>query len=153
MPRGTRAMLPVDDTGARIRIPSESWELEQISSKRDALCLGRRGRAHSIYLFYKPDGAFEHWYVNFEQPLRRTPIGYDTFDHKLDLIVMTDGTYRWKDEDELEHAAAAGLLDPAEVRAEAERVLHEWPFPTGWEDWRPDQAWPIPQLPEGWDQV
>ncbi len=143
MPRGTVAMLPVDDTGARIRIPGKAWELEPISSKRDALCLGRPGRAHSIYLFSKRDGAFEHWYVNFEQPLRRTPIGYDTFDHKLDLIVMPDGTYRWKDEDELEQAAALGIVDAAAVRAEAERVLDEWPFPTGWEDWRPDPTWPI----------
>ncbi len=49
--------------------------------------------------------------MNFEQPLRRTPVGFDTFDEKLDLIVMPDGTYRWKDEDELEQAAALGLLD------------------------------------------
>ena len=49
--------------------------------------------------------------MNFEQPLRRTPIGFDTFDQKLDLIVMPDGAYRWKDEDELEQAAALGLLD------------------------------------------
>ena len=33
------------------------------------------------------------------------------------------------------------------------RVLEEWPFPTGWEDWRPDPSWPIPQLPDGWDRV
>ena len=153
MPRSSPAMLPVDETGARIRIPGETWELEPISSKRDALCLGRPDRAHSIYLFFKPDGAFEHWYVNFEDPLRRTPIGFDTFDQKLDLIVLPDGTYRWKDEDELEQAAAAGLLDPDAVRAEGRRVLEEWPFPTGWEDWRPDPSWPIPQLLPGWDHV
>ena len=69
------------------------------------------------------------------------------------LIVRPDGSYRWKDEDELEQAAAVGLLEPAAVREEAARVLREWPFPTGWEDWRPDPAWPIPQLPDGWDRV
>ena len=51
---------------------------------------------------------------------------------------MPDGTYRWKDEDELEQAAALGIVDAAAVRAEGQRVLEEWPFPTGWEDWRPD---------------
>ena len=153
MPRGSPAMLPVDGNGQRIRIPGEKWELEPISSKRDALCIGRPGRAHSIYLFVDRDDAFEHWYVNFEEPLRRALIGFDTFDHKLDLIVLPDGTYRWKDEDELEQAAALGIVDAAEVWAEAERVLEEWPFPTGWEDWRPDPAWPIPQLPDGWDRV
>ena len=153
LPRGSPAMLPVDGGGARLRIPGETWRLEPISSKRDALCLGRPGRAHSIYLFFGPDGAFEHWYVNFEEPLRRTALGFDTFDHKLDLIVQPDRSYRWKDEDELEEAAALGLVDPAAVRAEADRVLAEWPFPTGWEDWRPDPSWPVPRLPDAWDRV
>ncbi|HEX4931057.1 MAG TPA: DUF402 domain-containing protein [Gaiellaceae bacterium] len=153
MPRGTPTMLPIDREGRRIRIPIEAWELEpSVGWTRDALTLTRPGRAHSIYVFWR-DGEFEHWYVNFEQPLRRSPVGFDTFDEKLDLIVRPDGTYRWKDEDELEQAAALGLVDAAAVRAEAARVLEEWPFPTGWEDWRPDPSWPIPQLPEGWDHL
>ena len=89
--------------------------------------------------------------MNFERPLGRTPIGFDMADEKLDLIVTPDGRLRWKDEDELEHAAELGLVDEAAVRAEAERVVAEWPFPTGWEDFRADPAWPIPQLPAGWD--
>ena len=123
-------------SGRRERQPNpdsrpSDWELEPVESwTRDAVVLARPGRAHSIYVFWR-EGAFEHWYVNFEEPLRRTPVGFDTFDQKLDLIVMPDGTYRWKDEDELEQAAALGLLDPEAVRAEAARVLEEWPFPTG----------------------
>ena len=27
----------------------------------------------------------------------------------------------------------------------------EWPFASEWRDWRPDPAWPIPRLPDGWD--
>ena len=133
--------------------PSEDWELVDTAPKRDQICVARPGRAHSVYVFWSHDRAVDHWYVNFEQPLRRSPIGFDTFDEKLDLIVRPDGSYRWKDEDELEQAAAAGLLDADAVRGEAERVLEEWPFPTGWEDWRPDPAWPVPELPEGWDCV
>jgi hypothetical protein len=106
-----------------------------------------------VYVFWHPHWEVEHWYVNFERPLERTELGVDTFDWKLDLIVHPDGSYRWKDEDELEQAAALGLLDADEVRAEAADVLAEWPFPTGWEDWRPDPAWPAPQLPKGWDVV
>ena len=138
---------------AALRIPGDDWELEDASPSRDQVCVARPGRAHSVYLFWDDDWALSHWYVNFEQPLRRTPVGFDTFDEKLDLIVPPDGTYSWKDEDELEQAAALGLLDADAVRAEAARVLEEWPFPTGWEDWRPDPAWPIPQLPDGWDRV
>jgi hypothetical protein len=148
-PAGGPAKVPV---GGR-RIPGGDWELEDTSPARDSLCISRPGRRHSVYVFWGEDGEFSHWYVNFERPLRRSRVGFDTFDEKLDLIVQPDGSYRWKDEDELEQAAAAGLLDADEVRAEAQRVLEEWPFPTGWEDWRPDPAWPIPQLPEGWDRV
>ncbi len=152
LPPGTPAVLPVDERGKRIRIPSADWELEHVTWTLDALCLARPGRAHSIYLFRRA-GAFTHWYVNFERPLLRTAVGVDTFDEKLDLVVQSDGTYRWKDEDELEQAAAVGLLDAEAVRAEAARVVEEWPFPTGWEDWQPDPSWPLPGLPEGWDVV
>jgi hypothetical protein len=136
-----------------LRIPGADWTLEEGATWRPQLCVARPGRAHSIYLFWHEEGELEHWYVNFERPLRRTPLGFDTFDEKLDLIVRPDGRYRWKDEDELEQAAAAGLVDAAAVWAEAARVLAEWPFPTGWEDWRPDPGWPVPELPDGWERV
>jgi hypothetical protein len=32
-------------------------------------------------------------------------------------------------------------------------VLAAWPFPTGWEDWRPDPAWPAPELVSGWENA
>ena len=60
---------------------------------------------------------------------------------------------RWKDEDELVEAARLGYLDEAAVRAEAAKVLAEPPWPTGWEDWRPDPAWEVPAMPAGWDTV
>ena len=149
IPAGSPAKVPGDG----LRIPGDDWELVDAAPKRDQICIARPGRRHSVYVFWADDWKVDHWYVNFEQPLRRSPVGFDTFDEKLDLIVKPDGSYRWKDKDELEQAAALGLLDPEEVRAEAERVLEEWPFPVGWEDWRPDPSWPVPQLPDGWDRV
>lgn len=149
IPAGAPGKVPAGG----LRIPGDAWELEDVRPSQDAICIARSGRAHSIYVHWDESGAVSHWYVNFEQPLRRTPLGVDTFDEKLDLIVRPDGSYEWKDEDELEQAAAVGLLDADEVRAEAARVLDEWPFPTGWEDWRPDPAWPVPLLPEGWERM
>lgn len=147
------AGAPVKVPGGGLRIPGDDWELIDKVNSRDQICVARRGRAHSVYVFWTDDGDVDEWYVNFEEPLRRSPVGFDTFDHKLDLIVEPGGSYRWKDEDELEQAAAVGLLGADEVRAEAARVLAEWPFPTGWEDWRPEPSWPVPQLPPGWDRV
>ena len=114
------------------------------------LQLYRPGAAHAIWLLG------DAWYVNLQEPFRRTELGIDTADQLLDLVRPRDGGWRWKDEDELEAAVAAGYLTPgeaAEVRAEAERVIAADPFPTGWEGWRPAASWPAPTLPPGWDAV
>jgi hypothetical protein len=154
LPRGAPARYPVDGAGREVRIPvSSGWTYAARVGKREALALHVPGRRHSIWLFWAEDGSFAYWYVNFEEPLRRTRLGFDTRDEKLDLIVMPDGTLRWKDEDELAEAARLGLLDESAVRAEAERVLADPPWPTGWEDWRPEPGGSVPHLPTGWDVV
>jgi len=152
MPRGSEDRLPAGPDGAVLRIPQPEWRLVPDEARRDALALIRPGVAHSLWLFFR-EGEFECWYVNFEEPARRTEAGFDYADWKLDLIVEPDGRYRWKDEDELEHAAQLGLLDADAVWAEAERVLADPPWPTGWEDWRPEPGLPPPRLPAGWDQT
>jgi hypothetical protein len=114
------------------------------------------GRAHMIRHFWGDDGAFAGWYVNLQDRVRRRPDGFDTTDLQLDLWVEAGGTVHWKDEDHLEQAVASGMFSQAEAdaaRVEAERVLDAWPFPTGWEDWRPPSAWSPLDLPTGWDIV
>jgi hypothetical protein len=150
-PRGTVWRIPVDDAGRLIRIPTAAWTLEEHAAQDASLALIRPGARHSVWLMFDDEGQFDYWYVNFERKTRRTPVGFDTKDEKLDLIVGRDGSMRWKDEDELAEAARRGLVDEDEVRSEAERVLADPPWPTGWEDFRPDPDWPVPKLPRGWD--
>ena len=122
----------------------------------DLLLVTPPDAAHSIWLFWGQRWEMLGWYVNLQAPLVRTPVGFDTSDHVLDLWVEADGTWTWKDEDELEDAVRVGRFtaeEAAAIRAEGERVLRAWPFPTGWEDWRPDDTWPTPRFPEGWDTV
>ncbi len=153
-PCGNQRLVPVDSAGTEIRIPrDEPWVHGVRTSELHALALVRPGARHSVTLHWSPSWVFRHWYVNFERLLGRGPRTIDYVDDKLDLVVQADGTVRWKDEDELDHAAAVGLLDAGEVRAEAERVLASPPWPTGWEEWRPDPSWPAPTLPAGWDLV
>jgi uncharacterized protein len=45
-----------------------------------------------------------------------------------------------------------------EIRAEGERAIERieaWsaPFDEGWEEWRPNQNWPLPSVPEGWNRL
>ena len=90
--------------------------------------------------------------MNLQAPLRPTSLGFDTTDWALDVVVDPAGAWRWKDEDDFAEAQVLGILDAAtasRVRAEAERVIANRPWPTGLEAWRPDPAWAIPELPAG----
>lgn len=151
-PPGAPAKFAAAD-GLEVRIPRPGVQLADRVARQQSLVLVRPGARHSLWLFWTADWEFLHWYVNLERDVRRTRLGVDYVDEKLDLVVSPDGGVRLKDEDELARAAALGLLDEAEVRAEADRVLADPPWPTGWESWRPDPAWAVPQLPDGWNVV
>jgi hypothetical protein len=153
IPKGSPAKYRVDASGLEVRIPNRDALLADRVADRDTLAVLRPNGRHSIWLFWTDDGAFDSWYVNFERTLGWNGASFDMVDHKLDLIVWADLSVHWKDEDELEHAASLGLLDADDVRREAARVLDEWPFPTGWEEFRPEPEWLLPGLPPSWDHV
>jgi len=126
-------------------------------SEPHALMLTPTGAASSIWAFWDGQWSFEGFYVNLQEPLRRTRFGFDTTDHVLDVVVEPDLSWRWKDEDELAEAIRLGRFTPEEaaaVRREGERVVamleaRIWPFDLDWAHWRPDPAWPRPALVEG----
>ena len=107
--------------------------------------------AYAIWHFWRGDDrAFTGWYVNMQEPLRREGRSFLTQDQELDIWIEPDGTWRWKDEQELLDWVPRGRFtedEVAAIRAEGERVLAEWPFPTGWEEWEPDPSWAVPVLP------
>jgi hypothetical protein len=114
--------------------------------------------AHSIWLFWRPNGRLRGWYVNLEERHRYWPGGLDTRDHVLDIWVPRPRRWQWKDEDEFAEAVQQGRLTRAEadaIRAEGRRVIERverWrkPFNEGWERFLPDPAWPLPSLPQDW---
>jgi len=67
------------------------------------------------------------WYVNLEEPLRRTSVGFDYQDQFLDVEISPDrSSWRWKDEDELQEAVELGVISSeraSELRAEGKRVI------------------------------
>jgi hypothetical protein len=158
VPPGAEAMRP-STTIRRGNLVSfeDPWEHEpDLWRDNHTLWLSRLDEPYSLNLFWDDAWSFLGWYVQLQDPLRRSHVGFDTIDHLIDVVVEPDGSWEWKDEDELELALELGVFgrdEAAAARATAERVLAEWPFPTGWEEWRPDPAWPVPALPEGWDHV
>jgi hypothetical protein len=152
LPGGTPGkMFTGKPLGELASLGEADWSLQDKVWEGDGvLKVHRFGRHHSLWHFT------EGWYVNLEEPWRPTPVGWDTRDLVLDIVVARDGSWHWKDEEYFSATVARGWITEqtaAVVRAEGERVLEERPWPSGWEDWRPDPEWPLPELPEGWDAL
>jgi hypothetical protein len=129
----------------------------------DVLMLCTPGATHSVYAMWDEGHTnFRCWYINLQDPLRRTPIGFDSMDHILDIVISPDrSTWRWKDEDDFNEAVAIGVYSAQEaraIRAEGERAVelmqaNQSPFCDGWERWSPPLGWETPTLPAGWDEI
>ena len=129
----------------------------------DVLTLTIPRASHSIYVMWEAGQAnLRCWYVNLQEPLRRTPIGFDTMDQILDIVIKPDlSGWSWKDEDEFREAQKLGVFSVMQVRdlrVEGERVIESlraraFPFNDGWAQWRPPLKWLKPELLQGWDKV
>jgi hypothetical protein len=153
IPAGAPSAYPVDEHGREIRLAQPEFHRGLRQTKVGCVVLCEDGAPWTIWHFFGEDGEFDRWYVNFESYLGRSAITYDSVDHKLDLIARPDGGLEWKDEDELEEAGRRGLVDVAGIRRDAEGLVADPPWPTGWEDYNPDPVFPVPTLPNGWDRV
>jgi hypothetical protein len=136
--------------------PQAAWE------GNGALQLRRPGDRYSVIHFWRGDqGAFTCWYVNIEAPFHRTAIGFDYADQELDIVVLPDGSWFFKDWEMLDEHMARGRYTEAQVadiRAEGLRIGAELDARTQWWDdrwisWAPDPAWTAPTLPEGWRDI
>src|SRR5579872_891654 len=163
LPAGAIVAYPTLANGADIRsVPlherfgAAERSVQLVPWKPDGiLMLTPHDGAHSVSVF--PDG----WCVNLEQRHRRNGATIDTRDLVLDMWCERPREWQCKDEDELAAAVVHGWITQEladEVRAEGERVagmIERWepPFSDGWENWRPDPSWPLPELPEAWDKL
>jgi Protein of unknown function (DUF402) len=122
------------------------------------LWLMREGAWHAVWVSWRDGGEFWGWYVNLQEPYRRTARGFETMDLMLDVVVEVDRSWWWKDEDELETFVSLGPFDESlaeRVREEGLRVVrraerNEPPFDQPWPTWRPPRSWGIPELPSAW---
>ncbi|MEX0781046.1 MAG: DUF402 domain-containing protein, partial [Dehalococcoidia bacterium] len=139
-------------------------KLVDVAWRVDTLRLMYPGAHHSIWATWERHGedrAFRGYYVNMEEPFRRTAIGFDTNDHMLDILVAPDLSWKWKDEDVVADFLARGVYSAefaAAIRAEGERVAaaiegRGSPFCDAWDCWAPPPSVQPPALPEGWDTV
>ena len=145
----------------RMLDPSVGEFREVTTPDNHVLTLTPQHSWHSVMLFWSSDWHFNCWYVNLQSPIRRVRHGVQLHDHALDIVVQPDMSWSWKDVEEFEALASRGILSVDQVsavRAEAAQMVRRIenigpPFCDGWEHWRPDPSWPIPQLPSDWSYL
>jgi hypothetical protein len=162
MPAGAITAKLGDAQGRRTRELLDAHRRLFVPSPTEQLHLIERGRAHSVQArWVGPDRRFQGWYVNLQEPVRPSALGWDTHDQQLDVLIGADGVVQWKDEDQFAAMTDAGWYTPTEaalVRREGHAVLAAarsglCPFDEGWDSWTPDPSWAAPELPAGWEEL
>jgi len=154
MPEGSQFAFPGDFFGA-----PHPWSRKDRWEGHGVLQLQRPGSMHAVWVFWQgPSRELGAWYVNLQEPFRRTARGFDTQDLELDIVVAVDGSWRYKDDEKLEGWIERGRWtadEVAAIRREGARVAAEldagrqW-WSAEWAEWEPDPAWSLPELPPDW---
>jgi hypothetical protein len=159
---GTRWKLPEGEDFLGL-LQVGDWQLRDIVTAGSCLYLIPPGEAYAV----RTMGGLGRqeiagWYVNLQEPVRRTALGFDFMDHALDVVVAPDlSEWRWHDEDELREAQEMGLFSVRlvrQIRATGERIVEQiktksFSVINGWDKWLPPPEWPIPDLSADWEEV
>ena len=138
------------------------WHGKRAWDGHGVLMLRRPGEAYSVWHFWDgPDRRFAGWYLNLEEPFRRTAIGYDTQDLELEIWIAAGEPWRFKDQDALEERVRDGRYTPEQrdailaLGAELGTMLdrgEQW-WDGRWTEFEPDPAWRGPSFPAGWESA
>lgn len=131
--------------------------------RTDVLMLIVPGEAFSTYIMWETGTKnLDCWYVNLQEPVRRTAIGFDTMDNTLDVVISPNmSEWRWKDGNEFNEAVNAGFYScekANEIWAEGERAIRlitveRRSLYESWEKWQVNSEWEPPKLSPSWDKV
>lgn len=131
--------------------------------RTDVLMLARPGEAFSVYYMWETGTRnLDCIYINLQEPLRRTHIGFDSMDNVLDVVIHPDmDQWRWKDEDEFEAAQRVGVYSPErarQIRIDGENAIElvlsrRRPMYEKWKLWEPNPQWGLPTLSPLWEEL
>lgn len=136
------------------------WHVKRAWEGHGTLMLQRPDESYAVWHFWAgPERRFTGWYINLQEPFRRTGVGYDTSDLELDILVAPDGSWAFKDWDLVDQRVSEGRFSAGQadlIRELGRRISGElergeiW-WDQSWSSWRPDPNWPTPCLPTGWE--
>lgn len=161
IPAGTKYKADPKRTAAEKRaFPSGPAPTGEFTWTKDTLRIMLPKRMHSVLLFWDDDDerSFSQYYVNIEEPFRRSSVGFDTQDLTLDLVVQPNLSWSWKDEGELENHINEGFFTEelaSAAREEGLQVVEEinqakHPAFVKWAEWKPSTDWDVPIILENW---
>ncbi len=123
-------------------------------SKRDApyMIIGFRSNENTV---------FENWYVNLQNPLKRTNLGFDYLDMELDVEVSGDlKSYHLKDVNKFEEVVQMGVIETEKANflrktafSVAEEIIDGKSIVEKWKNWSPASNLRPAPLPKGWDVI
>ncbi|MBW3589331.1 MAG: DUF402 domain-containing protein [Actinobacteria bacterium] len=170
-PKGTRWKVPVtppvrpkaDNRGERVAqlMIHRDWLFEDREWDVSTLWIIEEGRGCAILASWFDDSKFWGWYVNLQEQYSRKATTLQTMDLALDILIDSDRSWRWKDEDELKALVTEGAIDQRkadQIRAEGLAAIADLennapPFSEPWDQWKPDPDWEAPVLPEDWERL
>jgi hypothetical protein len=138
------------------------WHGKDAWEGHGVLMLQRPGEAYAVWHFWDgPERDFAGWYLNLQEPFRRTEIGFDTQDLELDVWIPEDGPWTFKDEELLPVRVSEGFF--SETQVDAIRSLGEaignmldrgddW-WERRWASFAPPGEWRAPRFPDGWEDA
>lgn len=139
------------------------WSHRRNWQGHGCLMIQKPGDTYAVWHFW--EGAsrnFLCWYINLQEPFRRTAIGYDTQDLELDFVIHPDGQWELKDDELMDQRVEEGRWSAqrvAEIRSAGQRIAdrlqagERW-WPEEYRHWKPDSSWTVPDtLPDGWERV
>ena len=148
-----RELLSAD----QIKIIDSQWKLT------DVLMLIVPDEAFSTYIMWETGTKnLKCWYINLQEPIRRTSIGFDTMDNMLDVVISPDmSNWHWKDDDEFVEAEQLGFYTAekaCEIWAEGEKAVRlvtkeRRALYSQWEKWNADPEWVVPKLSPLWQET
>jgi hypothetical protein len=140
-----------------ISIVDCQWE------RTDVLMLIVPGEAFSTYLMWKTGTKeLDCWYINLQEPIRRTNIGFDTMDNMLDVVISPDmSKWKWKDDDEFVEAERVGFYSHEKAQeiwnigknAIKTVTVDRRPLYEKWKIWQAKPEWRIPELSPLWNKI
>jgi hypothetical protein len=153
---------PKKTAAEKRRLPRTRLPPDEYVWRNDTLRLMIPGRSHSVSVSWQTQAgarAVLKYFVNMEEPFRRTAVGFDTQDHTIDIEVTPQLAWRWRDEQELANHVAEGFytdelaeaarLEGKQTIAAIQRLEH--PCTRGWSEWTPPPEWQVPSFVAGWD--